>query len=432
MELMLEIISRQKFTLGNAASHVFSEAGGCIGRDQACEWALPDKNKQISRRHALITCDGSHFYIEDTSTNGIFLVMERERLPRNKPYKIEHGTSFYFVEYTVQARLLHKPDAYLAPAMSVEAADLIPDDAFLDADPLVAMEQQDEFIAKSRLGMYNDLLGVAAGKPELQADHNTPPTDSMLRVSAIPEGWESAELSPPPHREPLAPAPQERAPEPPRTVFPHRPILEDEPERRIEVYPETEVFFQTLGFKEMPESPEERERILAQAAELLLAAVDGMLQSLRNRADSKNDLRLPVTTMTLASNNPLKFSPTAQAALDHLLAPPQEGMLHPAQAMVAGFNDLHSHHMGLLAGARAAVRAGLEKVSPVQVEARLDANGSPRFNRTGRLWNTFVHMHRRLLDEPESFSAFFLQDFARAYEVQVRTLHPTPSRTRRE
>lgn len=431
MELMLEIISRQKFTLGTIASHVFSEAGGCIGRDEACEWTLPDKNKKLSRRHALITCDGTNFYIEDTSTNGIYLVMERERLPRNKPYRIEHGTSFYFVEYTVQARLLHKPDAYLAPAMSVEAAEMIPDDAFLDPDPLVAMEQQDEFIAKSRLGMYNDLLGVSNVEPVMQADNTLPPMDSMLRVSAIPEGWEDGDAG-------FTPAPQKSTPALPhesrvvKTLFPHKPIFEDEPERRVEVFPETDVFFKTLGFKEVPESPEERERILSQAAELLLVAVDGMLQALRNRADSKNDLRLPVTTMTLASNNPFKFSPNGQAALDYLLAPPQEGMLHPAQAMISGFTDLHGHHMGLLAGARAAVRAALDKVSPVQVEAKLEADGSPRFNRNGRLWNTFTHMHRRLIDDPESFSAFFLQDFARAYEVQVRTLHPTPNRTRRE
>lgn len=60
---------------------------------------------------------------------------------------------------------------------------------------------------------------------------------------------------------------------------------------------------------------------MLEAAELLLASIDGMLQALRNRADSKNDLRLPVTTMTLAGNNPLKFSPTAKAALEYLLAP---------------------------------------------------------------------------------------------------------------
>lgn len=43
---------------------------------------------------------------------------------------------------------------------------------------------------------------------------------------------------------------------------------------------------------------------MLQAADLMTAAVDGMLQALRNRADSKNELRLPVTTMTLANNNP--------------------------------------------------------------------------------------------------------------------------------
>ena len=83
---------------------------------------------------------------------------------------------------------------------------------------------------------------------------------------------------------------------------------------------------------------------MLQAAELLTASVDGMLQALRNRADSKNELRLPVTTMTLASNNPLKFSPSGKVALDYLLAPSHEGFLPPARAMQDGFEDLSARH----------------------------------------------------------------------------------------
>jgi len=414
MELMFEVISRHKFALNKSASHVFSKAGGYIGRDEKCEWHLPDKRKEVSRKHILITADADHFYIEDVSTNGTFFVLGRERLAKSTRYKVEHGATFYAGDYTLQAKLLYKPDAHLPKSVSADVDQLIPDDAFLDLDPLVAMTQQDEFQARHRLGLYDDLLGEVSKKPDIQADHNESPTDSMLSITAIPENWEQEKSTR------LQPEPQQ-------------PRSEPEPLRQIETVPETEAFFRILGLSPIPDNPEERERILAQAAEILLAAVDGMLQALRNRADSKNDLRLTVTTMTLASNNPLKFSPTAKAALAYLLAPNQgDGMLSPTHAMLAGFNDLHSHHMGLLAGARAAVRAALERVSPEQVEARLDAKGSSRFNRRAQLWHTFGALHRKLIDDPDFFSASFLQDFARAYEVQVRTLQPTPKRSRRE
>jgi type VI secretion system protein ImpI len=410
---MLEVISRQKFALEKSSSHVFSEVGGYIGRDRECEWCLPDKSKQLSRKHILITTDENNFYLEDLSTNGTYLVLGRERIPKGMRYKIDHGVSFYVGDYTIQAKLLFKPDTHLPKSVSADVAQLIPDDAFLDLDPLVAMEQQDEFEARRRLGYTDDLLGEIQAKTSIQSDHNEPTIDNMLRIKAIPEDWEAAKESP-------------------SSIDSSLPLPDPEPLRHVITVPETEVFFRILGFTSVPESPEERERILTQAAELLLAAVDGMLQSLRNRADSKNDLRLTVTTMTLASNNPLKFSPTAKAALDYLLAPQQEGVLPPAQAMLSGFNDLHSHHMGLLAGARAAVRASLDRIAPERVEARLDSKGSSRFNKKAQLWQTFGALHQKLIADPDFFAAAFLQDFARAYEVQVRTLHPIPDRIRRE
>ena len=111
-----------------------------------------------------------------------------------------------------------------------------------------------------------------------------------------------------------------------------------------------------------------------------------------------------------------------------LLSPPQKGVLSPVESMREGFDDLHSHHMGLMAGARAAVRASLERIAPQAVEARLDVNGPVRFNRMNRLWHTFIRAHQSLLDDYGGFAALFLQDFARAYEVQGRTLNPSPLR----
>ncbi|MCL1985689.1 MAG: type VI secretion system-associated FHA domain protein TagH, partial [Betaproteobacteria bacterium] len=109
-----------------------------------------------------------------------------------------------------------------------------------------------------------------------------------------------------------------------------------------------------------------------------------------------------------------------------------KGILPPVQSVHAAFADLHSHHMGLLAGARAAVRASLEKLSPQAVEARLDINGPVRMNRTANLWRTFTRMYQSLHDDHDGFAALFLQDFARAYQVQGRTLNPRIERQKGE
>lgn len=50
-----------------------------------------------------------------------------------------------------------------------------------------------------------------------------------------------------------------------------------------------------------------------------------MTNALHNRAECKNELRLPATSTGLAvNNNPLKFSPSPEAALATLLGPPQK------------------------------------------------------------------------------------------------------------
>ena len=429
MELMLEIISRQKFSLQQSdVQHVFREVGGYIGRDKQCEWVLLDKTKQISRKHALISFEQSAFFIEDLSTNGIFNALGKERLGKGKKYRVEHGNTYVIGEYSIQARLLHEPESCLSE-QSIESGEIIPAGDFLADDPLLALEQQDELNARERLGLYNDLLGATPEKKTLQADHTEARLGVMPQITLVPEDWNEEEGEE--EEEEAAPVP---APPPPlpeaRTAAPAAmPAPEDAPPHREQAdpdmpAPEVEAVFRALGFSASPASRAERERIMLQAAELTTAAVDGMLQALRNRADSKNELRLPVTTMSLASDNPLKFSPTGKAALDYLLAPSHEGFLPPAQAMLNGFDDLHSHHMGLIAGARAVAQAILARISPDAVASRLDATGTVRFARTRRLWSAYARLHAALRDDENGFASFFLDDFARAYEMQVRTLNP--------
>jgi type VI secretion system protein ImpI len=421
MDMMLEIVSRQKYySAGFSISHVFGEAGGYIGRSTECEWMLPDRGKSISRQHALITFENGEFYIEDISTNGIYHTLGKEALPKRSRCKIQHGDGFIIGEYTIMSRLLHDPSVYVQPAAS--ASDELHFDSPLSVDPLAAMDEEEERIAISRMGQFNDILGTENPSPAIQPDHNDPRTDTLFHVRAMPEDISGHTPAAVENRDydsasrPSAPSPidaQAKAgqAEEARYVF--------------QTVPETDVFFTSLGFAAPPQEPEERERILRLAAQLLNAAVGGLAQALQNRAECKNELRLPVTTTDLAiSNNPLKISPTPQAAMSHLLGSAQKGILPPAQSIHAAFADLHSHHMGLLAGARAAVRASLEKLSPQAVEARLDINGPVRLHRTSKLWYTFIRMYQSLHDDHEGFAALFLQDFARAYEMQGRTLNP--------
>lgn len=435
MDIMFEIVSRQKFSANFPVSHVFGEAGGYIGRSEECEWVLPDRSREISRQHALITFEDGHFYLEDVSANGVFLSLAHEPVGRDSRHRIEHGEGFIIGAYTIMARLLHNPGAYAGSPEDVE--DILSRPKGLSLNPLTAMEQEEELVARKRMGEYDDLLSGRQTKAVLPADHTDPLLGRLQPIVAvpeqeelIPENWDAEPdndgengESRQPGGETAEGAPQADS-EPPAAAAP-----QTAPESRSVPVPETDVFFKALGFAEPPSSPKERERVLKLAAELLTAAVDGMTSALHNRAECKNELRLPATSTGLAvNNNPLKFSPSPEAALATLLGPPQKGVMPSVKAMTNGFNDLHRHHMGLLAGARAASAALLDKISPRAVENRLDINGPVRLGRAARLWQTFIRMHRALRDDHDGMEALLLQDFARAYEMQGRTLNPLDAR----
>jgi type VI secretion system protein ImpI len=414
MELMMEVISRQKFAANFTITHVFSEAGGYIGRSDECEWVLPDRGKRISRKHAMISCDGQSFYIEDISRNGIVTEPGAVSIKPRQQHKVEHGAVFILGVYTVQARLLHDPHSYIQP--EIEDSELLMADNVLSLDPLNAMDQQENFEAKRRLGYYDDLLGETMPERDIVTpDHTSAATDSLIRVSVVPDedvhGLDTEE-----DEDSMAWMSGKESVEKPVDS-----IVVDEPIHSVPDS-ETDMFFSMLGYTKTPESRAERERMLRQAAELLLAAVDGMHHCLRNYSESKKELRIPVTTMQLTGNNPLKFSATPEIALEQMLGPEGKGMLPAGKAMKLGFFDLHGHHMGLVAGARAAVHALLVKISPAAVQTRLDINGPVRSFRTSRLWHTFKQMHKEHMDDHDDFAPLFLQDFARAYEQQTRIL----------
>ena len=444
MDIMFEIVGRQRHSVDFPVSHVFGEAGGYIGRSMECEWPLPDRGKVISRKHALVTYEDGHFYLEDISSNGVFLSLGHEPIGKGNRHKIEHGEGFIIGGYTIMARLMQNPNAYApgAPATVVDG-ELRSFSQPVSLDPLAAMDQEEALIARNRLGEFDDLFDSKRTPPPIRQDnHSDPRLMAIPPVVAVPEG---AELIPedwdddPNAAAPLAAAEHKAAhPAPPKAAADMTPDASPpaaerplpEPPPAPPPMPETEAFFRAVGFAESPSSPEERERILRLAGEMLAVMTDGLTRALQNRAECKNELRLPRTTTNIAvGNNPFKFSPTAEAALATLLGEPQKGVLPPVQSLREAFRDLHSHHMGLLAGARAAVRAVLGKISPDAVANRLDFNGRVRLIRTRRLWHTFIRMHHALHDDDEGFAGLFLQDFARAYEVQGRTLNPPPPRS---
>src|SRR5690349_2671519 len=73
MTLRLRIVSDHRRLLGDRSSIAFSVEGGTIGRSADNDWVLPDPLRYVSAHHARVEYRDGQFYLEDLSTNGVFV-----------------------------------------------------------------------------------------------------------------------------------------------------------------------------------------------------------------------------------------------------------------------------------------------------------------------------------------------------------------------
>lgn len=107
MELVLEVTSEERHLLGDSAIKRFQAVGGVIGRDPACDWAIPDQKRHLSGRHAVISCEDDGFHITDISTNGVFVNNQEQPLGRNHTVKLSDSDrlSMGNIEFVVRLQL---------------------------------------------------------------------------------------------------------------------------------------------------------------------------------------------------------------------------------------------------------------------------------------------------------------------------------------
>src|SRR5882724_11298421 len=184
-------------------------------------------------------------------------------------------------------------------------------------------------------------------------------------------------------------------------------------------------------------------KVLRAVGEMMRIAVEGIQSLITMRASAKSEMQADMTMMQLSDNNPLKFSPDAQLALQLLLKPPARGFLDGSAALRGALTDLQLHQVGMTAGMRSVLEAVLERLDPAKLEA-LPVKRSlfDRLSRTRRraaLWDLYLQQYRSLRDESQdNFQHFFGEAFREAYEAQVRNLDaaddsadPTGPRPRR-
>lgn len=170
--------------------------------------------------------------------------------------------------------------------------------------------------------------------------------------------------------------------------------------------------------------------LLRRVGSLLREASQGSVELLQARAAVKRSVRAEVTAIVPRGNNPLKFSPSAETALLHLLGPQVPGFLDAETAMREAFDDLRAHELAVMAGMRAALDGVLQRFDPAKLEAGLEKRsglatlgGLLGGSRKSRLWELFEQQYTAIRQEAaDDFQDFFGRAFLQAYEAQLDRL----------
>ena len=177
------------------------------------------------------------------------------------------------------------------------------------------------------------------------------------------------------------------------------------------------------GLPPTPLTPE----LLELVGRLLHEAARGTVELLVARAALKREVRAEVTMIVARENNPLKFSPSVDVAMAHLLGPTARGFMPPALAMRDAYDDLRAHQFGFLAGMRAALEGVLQRFEPAALEAKLTQksvlDSLLPSTRKARMWDLFTELYGQISAEAsDDFHALFGKAFLKAYQQHIDEL----------
>jgi len=410
MNLTLEVTGPQSDALGHARRKVFGIDGGTIGRLPDNTWVLSEP--YVSGRHAIIRFMDGEFQIEDTSTNGVFLNSTTERIVRGKPYPIKSGDRIVIDPYEI---VVHVDDSEPVEKSSrhndpFESFGEPVSDPFLPSDPLQGLGLEADRVApKAPSG--SELSG---GSP-LWAHYTPPDVEPVETPELIPSNWQDSSSM----IVPAAPSPQPAASRSPTKPEP-RPAQQPRPQESSSL----SALLEAAGINEGSLTPE----IARDLGQIFRIVVSGVMDVLKARQQTKDQFGLGMTTFKRTDNNPLKFSADVEDALQRLFVRrPNAAYLGPVEAFEDAFEDMRNHQIAMLVGVRVAFEAMLSEFDPDHLQEQFDRTvkkgalvSIPARLRYWDLYRDWIHDMVR--DADTSFRELFGDEFARAYEDQLKKL----------
>ncbi|MBS0365320.1 MAG: type VI secretion system-associated FHA domain protein TagH [Proteobacteria bacterium] len=437
--LRLRIVSDQRRSLAERVSTAFSVEGGTIGRSADNDWVLPDPQRYISAHHARVQFREGHFYLQDVSTNGVYVNDEAEPLAKrgSAGHRLANGDVIRMGEYHILASLEEARNAdAVDPAVPTSIHSLRFVGPARDADIGSQLNLEDLLVPAGSTGSTGsavlavDAYGQAVNTygqtidPE-QAPIQAPVQEPVQALVHAPAAAPTPRAAGAPARlestgslsigERMARLAEAVAREPRATVT---------AAAGDDVQGGLAAFCRGAGIAPEQLPAEAAGRLLHLAGRLFREALVGLKDMDRSRADTRNRYRVELPPPDADDPRPVLSRTMVEELMVALFLHHEGRRLDSVQWLRETVSEAKIHEGAVAQATRAAFVEFLDRLDPAELEARFERaarRGKARAADKAQYWDLFINFYRNLIEMPaDHLPHTFVEAFASAYREALK------------
>ena len=404
MTLTLQIENYDVLEDGGPAQFTVKGRGFQAGRSPSMDWVLPDPSRHISSHHFEVTFADGAYWLTDVSTNGTFLAGQRYRMER--AHRLSHMDRFQVGHYIIIAVLGNAPAAPPPQAPGAGHGTWSPRPM---AGPGPSADDDPWSVGGGAAEPIDPLPRPEPNRFEDFAD------DFIVNPMPAPDPGGQHPAAPP--VPPVASAPQPAL----------QPPVAQHPAPASPPMPADGRFLAAFcKGAELPPGayPDVDDEALAlMLGQAMRIVARDLMVLLQDRASAKQFTKGGERTMRRASdNNPLKFLPDADQAIEAMFLRHRAGFLTGSDGVAEALQDLRLHQAAVFAAIQPALAKLLSDMAPEVIEEEATGGLMLGGGKRSKAWETYVqrwdaktHPHENgILDE-------FLKHFSEAYADMTKS-----------
>jgi type VI secretion system protein len=414
MALRLRVVSDHRRSLGDRCNIVFGVGGGTIGRSADNDWILPDPLRYVSAHHARVSFRQGAYFLEDLSTNGVYINDAERPLGRLGPHKLANGDLLRFGDYEVSVAL----ESEAQPAQDAAPTDPPAVPTSIHALRTVGRSGQTD------IGAALDLDALLVPDPAAQeAQRDVAASGGFRPVNAYGQAMARA-----PRAVEARPAPEPATEEPDDEVIARRiarlaKAAGRDPRNGVsapaiyDVQSGLQAFCRGAGIDAEGLPSDAQTRLMHLVGQLFREAFVGLKDLERSRNEIRNKFRIEMQ-QDADDPRPSLSRMSVEELLLALLHQHESRRVDAVQWLREAMSTAKDHENATVHAMRDAFVEFVGRLDPAELEARFERAARRGKVRTGNVkhWELYGEFYKNLVEKPAALLPHtFVEAFSLAY-----------------